>query len=469
MPETVAAKELKKELRVVTDVVCPFCGVSCDDLDVHIEDGKIKDVKNACVLGKDTFMHYREGWASPRIKGKPATIDECIDAAAEILAKAKYPLIYGLDSTELNAQRKAIELADLIGANIDHTSSVCHAPSLQAVQTVGISACTVGEVRNRADLVIFWGCNPAEAHPRHPTRYSVTPKGLFTPKGKKDRMVINVDVRPTPTTRIADAFIQIKPNSDYEVFSVLRAMLKGHKPVPDPDRGVDQREVGGVAIEEWEALLEKMKSCKFGIVYWGMGLTMTRGKYLNLVALLTLIQDLNRFTKFLGGPMRGHGNVVGMAQVLTWQTGYPFAVNMSRGYPRYNPGEYSVADLLARGEVDAALIIAGDAIGNFPAKMAEHLRSIPMIAIDPKESETTKVATVVIPTAQAGVATGGMTYRMDHIPMVMKKVVDSPYPSDAEVLEQIIAKLVPVCCKQGVGVMRNSGAGAPSAGGRARG
>jgi len=448
MAESVAAKGLT----VVEGVTCPFCGVTCDDLEVHVVDGKIKEVKNACVLGKDTFLHHLEGWATPRIRGKPATVDECIDAAAEILAKAKYPLIYGLDSTELNAQRKAIELADLIGANIDHTSSVCHAPSLQAVQTVGISSCTVGEVKNRADLIIFWGCNPAEAHPRHPSRYSVTAKGLFTPKGKKDRMVINVDVRPTPTTRMADAFIQIKPNSDYEVFSALRAMLKGHE--------LDQAEVGGVAIDEWKTLLDKMKSSKFGILYWGMGLTMSRGKYLNIVALLTLTQELNRFTKFLAAPMRGHGNVVGMAQVLTWQTGYPFAVNMSRGYPRFNPGEYSVADLLAHGEVDAALIIAGDAIGNFPAKMAEHLMSIPMIAVDPKESETTKVATVVIPTAQAGIAAGGMAYRMDHIPLVMKKVVDSPYPSDHEVLERIFAK---------VSAMKNGGNGAPASAGRVRG
>jgi len=429
MAESVAMKGRT----VVEGVTCPYCGVCCDDLEVHVVDGKIKDVKNACVLGKDTFLHHLEGWATPRIKGKPATIDECIDAAAEIMANAKYPLIYGLDSTELGAQRKSIELADLIGANIDHTSSVCHAPSLQAVQTVGISSCTVGEVRNRADLVIFWGCNPAEAHPRHATRYSVTPKGLFTPKGKKDRMVINVDVRPTPTARMADAFIQIKPNSDYEVFSALRALVKGHE--------LSQPEVGGVAVDEWKTLVEKMKSCKFGALYWGMGLTMTRGKYMNVVALLTLIQDLNRFTKFVSAPMRGHGNVVGMAQVLSWQTGYPFAVNMSRGYPRFNPGEYSVADLLANKEVDAALIVAGDAIGNFPAKMAEHLQSIPMIAIDPKESETTKVATVVIPAAQAGIAAGGTLYRMDHIPLVMKKVVDSPYPSDREILERIIAKV----------------------------
>ena len=423
-----------KEMRVVKDVTCPFCGVTCDDLEVHVEDGKIRDVKNACVLGKDTFLHHLEGLATPRIDGKPASIEACIEAAADILVGAKYPLIYGLDSTELHAHRKAIELADLIGANIDHTSSVCHAPSLQAVQTVGIPSCTVGEVKNRADLVIFWGANPAEAHPRHATRYSVTVKGMFTPQGRKDRTVIHVDVRRTPTSRMADTFLQIKPHSDYEIFSTLTALVNGHD--------LDIAEVGGVPLQEWRDLVEVMKGAKFGILYWGMGLTMTRGKYLNVVAVLRLCQELNRFTKFLGAPLRGHGNVVGMAQVLTWQTGFPFAVNMSRGYPRFNPGEFSVADLLGRGEVDAALIIAADAIGNFPAKAAQHLKSIPLIAVDPKESETTKAAQVVIPAAQAAVAAEGVAYRMDHIPLPLKKVVDSPYPSDREILERIIARVL---------------------------
>ncbi len=299
---------------------------------------------------------------------------------------------------------------------------------------MGMPSCTVGEIKNRADLVVYWGSNPAEAHPRHPSRYAVTAKGLFTPTGKKGRTIVTVDVRPTASARMADIAFQITPNSDYEVVSTLLALLNGHE--------LDRSEVGGVAIEEWKALLDKMKQCKFGVICWGMGITMSRGKYFNTSAILKLTQELNRFTKFSGMPMRGHGNVVGIAQVLTWQTGYPFAVNMSRGYPRYNPGEFSVADLLGRREVDAAMILAADAVGHLPGKTSEYLQSIPLIAIDPKESDTTKVATVVIPVAQAGVAAGGMSYRMDHVPLKMKKVVDSPYPTDREVLERIVAKVV---------------------------
>ncbi len=75
--------------------------------------------------------------------------------------------------------------------------------------------------------------------------------------------------------------------------------------------------------------------------------------------------------------MRGHANVNGSNQVLVWQTGYPLAVNYNRGYPRFNPGEYSVFDMLNRKDVDAALIIATDPGSALAAGAVQYLQSIP--------------------------------------------------------------------------------------------
>ena len=46
--------------------------------------------------------------------------------------------------------------------------------------------------------------------------------------------------------------------------------------------------------------------------------------------------------------------------VLRWTTGYPFGVSLSRGYPRFNPGEFSTVDLIVRGDNDAALVLGAD-------------------------------------------------------------------------------------------------------------
>ena len=86
---------------------------------------------------------------------------------------------------------------------------------------------------------------------------------------------------------------------------------------------------------------------------------------------------MNAFTKFVCMPMRGHGNVTGADMVLRWTTGYPFGVNLSRGYPRFNPGEFSTVDLLVRGDNDAALILGADPGATMPQPGIDHLARIP--------------------------------------------------------------------------------------------
>jgi formylmethanofuran dehydrogenase subunit B len=170
--------------------------------------------------------------------------------------------------------------------------------------------------------------------------------------------------------------------------------------------------------------------------------TQDRGKDLNPEQFAVLIREINDYTRFYGIPMRGHGNVAGSNQVMAWQTGYPLAVNFSRGYPRYNPGEFSVMGLLGRKEVDAALIVATDPGAHFPQDCVRHLQEIPTIYLEPHNNTTTAWATVVIPVAAVGVAAAGTFYRMDNVPLRVKKIVESPFPSDEEVLKGIKEKIL---------------------------
>ena len=110
------------------------------------------------------------------------------------MTDAFYPIIYGLSDTTSEAQCVAVSIADWIGGCIDTTTSECHGPSGIAFQDVGEVTCTLGEIKNRGDLIIFWGSNPAESHPRHFTKYSLMPKGMYLPRGRKDRYCVLVDV-----------------------------------------------------------------------------------------------------------------------------------------------------------------------------------------------------------------------------------------------------------------------------------
>ena len=72
-------------------------------------------------------------------------------------------------------------------------------------------SCTLGEVKNRADLIIYWGGNPAECHPRHFTKYTIMQKGKYVPAGRKGRTMVLVDIRETPSAKAADIFLRSAP------------------------------------------------------------------------------------------------------------------------------------------------------------------------------------------------------------------------------------------------------------------
>jgi formylmethanofuran dehydrogenase subunit B len=428
---------MQSEIRVVEKATCTFCGCVCDDIDLTVDGGRIVKAKNACVLGKAWFLDHTIDDSRPEalIDGAPVTAALAIEEAVRILAAARYPVVYGLSDTTSEAQRAAVEIADLAGACLDTTTSVCHGPSGIAFEMVGEATCTLGEIKNRADLVIFWGSNPAESHPRHFTKYSVTPKGMFVPNGRKSRYVVLVDVRRTPSARAADLFVQIKPCRDFEVLWALRSLVKG----VDVDAGIEAET--GVPLATLQALAERMKRAKFGVLLFGMGLAMTRGKHYNAAAILALARDLNRYTRFVAKPMRGHGNVTGADNVVSWSTGYPFGVNFGRGYPRFNPGEFTTVDLLVRGEADAALIIAADPAANFPQPAIEHLKRIPVIVLDPVLSETARIARVAFTTGVYGINVAGTVYRMDDVPIRLRPALPSRYPSDEEILKGIARRL----------------------------
>jgi formylmethanofuran dehydrogenase subunit B len=302
-----------------------------------------------------------------------------------------------------------------------------------AAQLGGKVTCTLGEVKNRADFIIYWGGNPAECHPRHFTRYTLTPKGKFLPRGRKDRTMVLVDIRETMSAKAADIFLQVRPGKDFEVLTILRALVKGQR--------VDAAAVAdtGLSLEQLTDLVDRMKAAKFGVLFFGMGLSMTRGKHMNSAAALTLAAELNAFTKFVAMPMRGHGNVTGADVVLRYTTAYPFGISLTRGYPRFNPGEYSTIDLLVRGDVDATLVLGADPGATMPQPAIEHLKRTQTIVLDPKVTHTSRLSRVHITTAATGISAGGTVYRMDEIPLPLRPALTSPYPTDEDVVRRIAA------------------------------
>jgi formylmethanofuran dehydrogenase subunit B len=323
----------------------------------------------------------------------------------------------------------------MVGGNLDTASAMSHGALGIAFPRVGESTATLGEIRNRADLLVFWGTDPVETHPRLFTRYSATANGMYVPGGRADRTVVVVDVRRTASAAAADVFVQVKPERDFEVAWVLRALVKGKRADPAIEG------VTGVPLATLEDLASRMQRCRYGVLFFGAGLTARRGWQFNSGALLALAADLNEHTHFVANPVRGRGNGAGADNVVSWQTGFPFAVNLSRGYPRFNPGEFTAAELLARRDADAMLVFAADPGADFPAAAIERLRRIPVIVLGSMRAEVAAHAQVVIATATYGISAPGTVYRMDNVAVPLRPALQSACPSDDDALARIKERL----------------------------
>ena len=416
------------------DVACTACACVCDDLKITVRDNRIVRAERACSLAEPWFMGQNAATASvAAVRGQTASCEEAVRAAADILRAARSPLIYGLSHSSTDGQRAAVALADRLGATIDTTASEGHAPSILAMQQSGESTCSLGEVRNRADLVIYWGSDPTESHPRHMERYTMEPTGLHIPRGRADRTLVVVDVKPTATSAQADWFLPIEEGRDLEAFWTLRGLLRGIEPAPNANTGLP--------LADLKRLAERMKFCRFGVIFFGYGVARQPLGNRNVEALLRLVIELNQFTRFHARRMRVVGDVSGADSVLCWQTGYPFSVNLARGYPRYNPGEFSAGDLLARREADAVLLVGSSRVASFPRAALDHLQSIPTILLDHAQAVPPIEPTVRITTAIYGIHRHGTAYRMDEVPIPLRPILTSTSPSDGEVLRAIEAAL----------------------------
>jgi len=419
---------------VVTSATCIYCGCLCDDIELRTAANRIVRAEHACTLGRAWFHGHVDDTSHPSalVDGRAVSTDQAIGAAAEILARADLPLVYGLANSTSESQRAAIELTEAIGGVVDSHTSLTHGPSKIAAQLVGKVTCTLGEVKNRADLLIYWGTNPVETHPRHLSRYTLTPAGRYVPGGRCDRTMLVVDVRETPSARAADHFLQIRPGTDFELLTALRALVN--------DRPFDCSlvETCGLAIGELTALADRMKRARFGVNFYGTGLTQSRGRHMNVAAVLALTASLNAYTKFVAMPMRDYGNEAGADNVLSWLAGYPFGVDFTRGYPRSNPGEFTAVDLLARREADAALIVGADPWITMPQAAIDHLERIPHVRIDRVRERPRPTARVHFTTASPGIDSAGTAYRMDKVPLPIRAALRSTRPTDEEILRGIL-------------------------------
>jgi formylmethanofuran dehydrogenase subunit B len=394
----------------VEHVTCLGCGCGCDDLIVSVDGGRIVDVDPVCPVGRSWFG---DGSVPSKVlrSGQPVSFEEALTAAVASLTEARgRVLVYlGHDITS-QAQRLALTLADLLGAAVDAATSETAATGLLAVQRRGRAGATLGEIRNRADVMVFWGVDPAQRYPRFIARY-VEPAGTQVPQGRAGRTLVAVSVGSERGPKGADVSLDLKLDEEIAALSVMRASLQGHtleKVAPRIKQAVD--------------IAERLSRARYAVLVHDAEPTEQPRNPLRVEALIALAQALNGPTRAALISLRAGGNRPGAEAVLTSQSGYPFSVDYSQGPPRYLPTERGL-DRLAAGAFGAALVVGSLTVED-RAKAA--LAKVNAVLIGPRSSETTFAARVAIDTGIAGIHEAGTAYRLDEVPLQLRPALHGP-------------------------------------------
>lgn len=382
-------------------VTCLGCGCSCDDIAVTVEGASITSAERACPLG---VRWFGDGGASSAARIGSRSVDSTT-ALAELgqrlsaSAGARRTMIYLAAELTVAGQRAAVALADRLHARLDSVSSDSVAGGILAAQRRGRCGATLGELRERVDVAVYWAVDPAERYPRFVERYLP----------RKGRRVIAVDVGPTRGPADADERLLVEPGQEIDVLSVIRAASGG--------RPLEQRP--GVLARAAE-IGKTLASAKYvAIVYDAEPGEQPRdaGRAEGLTA---LAQGLNTPTRAALCGLRGGGNRVGAEQVMTWQTGYPMCVDFSSGAPGYRPGQPASA-LVAAGVVDL-LVVAGD-FRSVPAGVIAGLRPGQIAVIGPGATSAAPADAIAIDTGRAGIHEGGVAFRMDDVTIPLTAVL----------------------------------------------
>ena len=412
--------------RVVEDVTCLGCGCACDDIQVTVRGDRIVNASRACPLGAAWFGDGSLP-AEAAVDARRETFETALASAAGLVHAAKRPLVYLAPGITNDTAREAVALADAIGAALDSVTSDTAMGAILAAQERGRASATLGEGRHRADVVVWWGVDPAHRYPRYAERYLPA-----------SPTVIAVDVGERVGPPDAERRFLLPAEDEVATLAALRALVAA----PAPAAGAVPQDRDPMTTAIWaraRALAAALIAARYVLVVADAEPepdTVARpADHVRMSALIAMVQALNGPTRAALSLLRGGGNRSGIDAVVTSQTGYPAAVDFSRGVPRYRPFDGRAMQLASRNEVDAAIVVGYlDAV---PAEVAAFVRTVPAVVIGPDASAMTLgQRCVAIDTGLGGVHDSGTVLRLDDVPLPARAVVSGP-PAAAGVVKAL--------------------------------
>jgi formylmethanofuran dehydrogenase subunit B len=375
-------------------ITCAGCGLLCDDVIVSdLADGV--RIAPECSVGAAWFSERlrRADRPAATIGGEPVDVDAAVIRVGELLRAARRPLVHGFEGATVEDARAALALADRLGALVSTGPLTAAWPGAPAVPLRGASTATLGEIRDRAGVIVIWREDPDSTHPRLRERLKVGGGGA--------RTLIVVDDADTATARSADIRLGWPPDRDLDALVTLHALSRSRAPV-------------SARADDLQGLYERLASVPHVTFIYGAGLVAGASGQRRALALHELVRALSHDRHVVTLELPQAPGTRGADDALAWQSGYGGMVDFAAGHPEW------VTSTQPLDEVDATLLIESGADGG--------------LMVGPRVE-------VWIRTAAAGVEASGTVHRLDGVPLTLQAPRVNGAPTAAALLTRLLAEV----------------------------
>jgi formylmethanofuran dehydrogenase subunit B len=409
------------------NVTDPFDGTLNDDLVVERTDKGLKVLKNGSARSVAGFERNLPE-VSPQVGGKDVSLDKAVAEAVKLIGKAALPLYGGL-ATDVEGMRAVLVLAERSGGIVDHALSEAQYRNFKVLQTTGWITSTLTETRNRADLIVIAGSDVLKLHPRFFETIAAPPDSMFDVTAPKRTLVFigkGLEGDAAKGGRVGEVVtLPCEPERASEVVGVLRARLRGFK--------LNSLKIDRVSLADIDALAEKCKQAKYGVVVWAPPSLDFPFAELAVEQFAGLAKDLNQTTRFAGLSLGGGEGAITASAVCTWISGYPLRVSYASGAPDYDPYRWSIGRMLKEGEGDLLVWIASISPDLAPPEIKP-----PTIVLGTPGLKLAKPPAVFIPVGTPGLDHAGRMVRVDNVvSLPLKDLGRAELPPAADVLATI--------------------------------
>ncbi|MGO9673206.1 MAG: tungsten formylmethanofuran dehydrogenase [Methylocella sp.] len=322
-----------------------------------------------------------------RIEGKPASLEAAAARAAEILSRARLPVVAGL-GTDVAGASAAILLAERLSGAYDHMRSNEIFADLDVLRQAGAMMTTPSLTRLHADVLVFIGDDLTLIWPELIERLA---PGEIPPLQLEPGPRQFVWIAPPKASPIDGvAFKALETSNLQETLAALRARVAG--------RPIAAGEEETRRLDEIAAILNK---ARFGVLVWGP----RQLDRLSIEMATGLILDLNKTTRFSSLPLGAADDAAGVVQTSGWSTGFPVRTSFGRGFPEHDTWRFDAKRLVESGEADAALWIS-----SYSDATPDWTRRVPLVALVPSDAQFTHEPEVRIEIGRPGVDHDGADF-----------------------------------------------------------